>query len=227
MDEHVLAAVVAGHEAKALGVVEPFDLAADADRGRRIGRGPARTRARRRRAAVAERALRPFDDAGGVDFDHPRHLRALGAGADDDLQLGARGHRFVARGMQRVGVQEGVALAVGQFDEAIALVGLEPFDDRVDRRPVAAGGEQPPPPIAARRRSRASGPPPKRARRAVAARRASARRRRNRACEAPESPYPCSCDPNSPPDKLAQFLASERPRSPPTRETSASDAKSA
>src|SRR5581483_11235302 len=32
MDEHVLAAVIARHEAEALGVVEPFDLAGDADR---------------------------------------------------------------------------------------------------------------------------------------------------------------------------------------------------
>ena len=67
----------------------------------------------------------------------------------------------MARGVQRVGVQEGVALAVGQFDEAIALVGLEPFDDGVDRRPRRRRRAKP------NRRSiggppkPASGPPPK------------------------------------------------------------------
>jgi hypothetical protein len=40
----------------------------------------------------------------------------------------------MARRMKRVGVQERVALAARQFDEAIALVRLEPFDDGVDRR---------------------------------------------------------------------------------------------
>ena len=90
--------------------------------------------ARRGGRGFAEGALRSFDDAGGVDLQHPRDLCALGAGADDNLQLGTRRHRIVARGVQRVGVEEGVALAVGQLDEAVALVGLEPLDDGVDRR---------------------------------------------------------------------------------------------
>src|SRR5581483_12272456 len=66
---------------------------------------------------------------------HARHLRALGAGTDHHLELGAGRHRVEARRMQGVDMEEGVALAIGQFDEAVALVGLEPFDDGVDRRP--------------------------------------------------------------------------------------------
>ncbi len=57
MDEDVLAAVLARHEAEALGVVEPLDLAGDRDGGRRIGSGAARPR------RIAERALRPLDGA--------------------------------------------------------------------------------------------------------------------------------------------------------------------
>src|ERR1700744_4283674 len=40
MDEHVLAAVVAGDEAEPFGVVEPLDLADDRDPGRRVRRNP-------------------------------------------------------------------------------------------------------------------------------------------------------------------------------------------
>ena len=76
----------------------------------------------------------PLYDARRIDFDDPRHLRALGAGADRHLELRARRHRFVAGSVQRVGVQEGVALSARQLDEPIALVGLEPFHDGVDRR---------------------------------------------------------------------------------------------
>ena len=41
----------------------------------------------------------------------------------------------MSRGVQGVGVQKSVALAVRQFDEPIALVRLEPFHHGVDRRP--------------------------------------------------------------------------------------------
>ena len=129
MDEHVLAAVVAGDEAEALGVVEPFDLAADRDRGRRIGRHAAR---RPRRVAENERCGRSTTPA--VSTSTTRVTCAPLAPAPTNAQFGARRNRLVARGVQRVGVQERVALAAGQLDEAVALVGLEPFDDSVDRR---------------------------------------------------------------------------------------------
>ena len=41
MDEHILAAIVARHEAEALGVIEPFYATRHRDRGRRIGGGAA------------------------------------------------------------------------------------------------------------------------------------------------------------------------------------------
>ena len=61
MHEDVLAAVVARHEPEALGVIEPFDLAGDADRRRRIGRDAARARRaerRRGRAQAGEERMR-------------------------------------------------------------------------------------------------------------------------------------------------------------------------
>ena len=125
MDEDVLAAVLARHEAETLDVVEPLDFAGDGDRGRGVRGDPARPR------RIGERALRALSHARRVDFEHASHLRALGAGADLNFEFRARGNRFVTGVMQRVGVQEGVALTAGQLDEAVALVGLEPFDDRV------------------------------------------------------------------------------------------------
>ena len=192
MDEHVLAAVVAGDEAEALGVVEPLDLAAaDRDRGRRIGR----------RAARRDAAPSPNERCGdarptpAVSTSTTRVTCApLAPAPTMTLQLGARRHGLVPRGVQRVGVQKGVALAVRQFDEAVALVGLEPFDDGVDRRPGRRGADgaalDAPPAV---RRSRRPDRRQSRARRAGAARRASARRRRIRACVAPGNLYPCSC----------------------------------
>src|ERR1700722_2097968 len=108
MDEYVFAAVIAGDETKPLGVVKPFDLSYDRNGGRRIRGHPARwsnSIARRRRP------LRPLDNAGSVDFEHPGHLRLLGAGANLDAQLGACRYSVVACGMQRIGVQERVASA--------------------------------------------------------------------------------------------------------------------
>src|SRR5271165_2802304 len=128
VDEHVLAAVFARNEAETLDAVEPLDFAGDRNGCRRIrGNAP---RSRR----IAERALRALDDTGRVDFEHPRHLGALGAGADLDAQFRAGGHRLVPGVLQRIGVQERVALAAGQLDEAVALVGLEPLHDRIDHR---------------------------------------------------------------------------------------------
>src|ERR1700722_14014907 len=131
MDEYVFAAVIAGNETKPLGVVKPFDLSDDRNGGRRIRGHPARwsnSIARRRRP------LRPLDNAGSVDFEHPGHLRPLGAGANLDAQLGACRYSVVACGMQGVGVEECVARAARQLDKSVAFVRLEPLDDRIDRR---------------------------------------------------------------------------------------------
>ena len=83
MDEYVLAAILAGDETKPLGVVKPFDLSDDRNGGRRIRSDPARSN------PIAGRPLWPLDKAGGIDFEHPRHLRSLRAGAYLDAQLGA------------------------------------------------------------------------------------------------------------------------------------------
>src|ERR1700691_5958445 len=129
MDEYVLAAILAGDETKPLGVVKPFDLSDDRNGGRRIGRDPTRWS-----NPIARWPLWPLDNAGSVDFEHPRHLRSLGAGADLDAQLGACRDSVMARGMQGVGVQESVARAARQLDKSVAFVRLEPFDHRIDRR---------------------------------------------------------------------------------------------
>src|SRR6202020_3364824 len=113
MDEYVLAAIVAGDETKPLGVVKPFDLSDDRNGGRRIRSDPTRSN------SIARRPLRPLDDASSVNFQHPRHLRSLGARADLDAQFGARGNGVVACGMQGVGMQERVALAARQLDESV------------------------------------------------------------------------------------------------------------
>src|SRR6202167_6764264 len=129
MDEYVLAAILAGDETKPLGVVKPFDLSDDRNGGRRIGRDPTRWS-----NPIARWPLWPLDNAGGVDFEHPRHLRALGAGADLDAQLGAGRDSVMSSGMQGVGMQERVARAARQLDEPVAFVRLEPFDHRIDLR---------------------------------------------------------------------------------------------
>src|SRR6202789_483152 len=128
MDEYVLAAILAGDETKPLGVVKPFDLSDDRNGGRRIRGDPTRSN------SIARWPLRALDNTGSVDFEHPRHLRALGAGADLDAQFGARRDSVMSSGMQGVGVQERVARAARQLDEPVAFVRLEPFDHRIDRR---------------------------------------------------------------------------------------------
>ena len=145
MDEYILAAILARDEAEPLALVEPFHFSSDRDGGRRIGRNSARSR------PVAGRPLRALDNSGRIDFQNPGHLRTLGAGADLDAQFGALRNRVVARGMQGVRMQERVALAARQLNESVALVRLEPFDDRIDRR--RAGIHRP--------RGRPAGEPPK------------------------------------------------------------------
>jgi hypothetical protein len=129
MDEDVFAAIVAGDETKSFGVVEPLHFSDDRDRGRRIRRNSAG-----RPNAVARWPLRALNNASGVDFKHSGHLRSLGARADLDAQLGAGRDSVMACGMQGVRVQKRVARAARQLDESVALIRLEPFDDRIDRR---------------------------------------------------------------------------------------------
>src|SRR5215208_4441788 len=197
VDEHVLAAVLDGDEAEALGGIVPFDSAGLLLGGRAA---EARTAAARAcaavavaqaaaagRAPVAEAAAATTEPATaaearprrlgrrGVDLEDLGHLRALLAlrGADDELGAGL--HLGLPGGLDDAHVQEGVARAVGHLDEAEALLGVEPFDRRVLRRPggdrrarpaAAAGAPGAPPRAPARpgRRARpllCAGPPAK------------------------------------------------------------------
>src|SRR5207248_10464974 len=70
----------------------------------------------------------------GVDIQHLGHLRSALALRDADFQRLARLHRGDADPPQHRGVQERVAGAVRQLDKAEALFGLEPLDDRLNRR---------------------------------------------------------------------------------------------
>src|SRR3984957_3829153 len=129
MDEDVLAAIVTGDETKSFGVVEPLHLSDDRNCSRRIRGDPAR-----RSWPIARWPLRPFDNASSVHLDHPSDLRSLGARSDLDAQFGTRRNSVMACCMQGVGVQKRVARAARQLDKSVTLVGLEPFDDRIDWR---------------------------------------------------------------------------------------------
>jgi hypothetical protein len=124
VDEHVLAEVVAGDEAKAARTVKPLDLPGQINGGRCVRGRPSR------------RPLRPFDGARRVDLDHPHHLRASRAGPDDGAKLRARGQRFASDLAQGLEMHERVASAARQLDEAIPLLGVEPFHRRLDRQPA-------------------------------------------------------------------------------------------
>src|SRR5215218_1429350 len=164
VDEHVLAAVLDGDEAEALGGIVPFDGAGLLLGGRAAEAGTAA--AARAGAAVAEAAAAgrpPIAEAAttaaaepaaaaaaaearprrlrrrGVDLEDLGHLRALLALRGADEELGAGLHLGLPGGLDDAHVQEGVARAVGHLDEAEALLGVEPFDRRVLRRP---GGDR-------------------------------------------------------------------------------------
>src|SRR5215207_4233971 len=162
VDEHVLAAVLDGDEAEALGGIVPFDSAGLLLGGRAAEARTAAARARTAvavaqaaaagRAPVAEAAAATTTEPAtaaearprrlgrrGVDLEDLGHLRALLAlrGADDELGAGL--HLGLPGGLDDAHVQEGVARAVGHLDEAEALLGVEPFDRRVLRRP---GGDR-------------------------------------------------------------------------------------
>src|SRR5215218_5623287 len=162
VDEHVLAAVLDGDEAEALGGIVPFDGAGLLLGGRAAEAGTAA--AARAGAAVAEAAAAgrpPIAEAAttaaaepaaaearprrlgrrGVDLEDLGHLRALLALRGADEELGAGLHLGLPGGLDDAHVQEGVARAVGHLDEAEALLGVEPFDRRVLRRP---GGDRRP-----------------------------------------------------------------------------------
>src|SRR5271155_3129145 len=127
VDEDVLASVFDCDKAETLRLVEPLDLALERRRGRRVRGGPAR-----RAGRVGKRAPRTLDCARRVDRYDPGNLRALRAGADDNPHLCARDDSIVSGRMKRSRVQEGVALSVGELDEAETLLLLEPFHDRID-----------------------------------------------------------------------------------------------
>src|SRR4051812_12016103 len=163
VDEHVLAAVLDGDEAEALGGIVPFDGAGLLLGGRAAEAGTAAAARARTAIAVAEAAAAgrtPIAEAAaattatepaaaearprrlrrrGVDLEDLGHLRALLAlrGADDELGAGL--HLGLPGGLDDAHVQEGVARAVGHLDEAEALLGVEPLDRRVLRRP---GGDR-------------------------------------------------------------------------------------
>src|ERR1700729_4287090 len=129
MDEDVLAAIVTGDETKSFGVVEPLHLSDHRNCSRRIRRDPAW-----RPNSIARWPLWPFDNASSVHLNHPSDLRSLRARANLDAQFGARRNSVMACCMQGVGVQKRVARAARQLDKSVTLVGLEPFDDRIDWR---------------------------------------------------------------------------------------------
>src|ERR1019366_6839191 len=81
MDEYVLAAIVGLHEAKAFGLVEPFDLAVHGHRGGRIGSRSARTRtveaAAAKAAATGRGGGRAVGGARQIDLEDARDLLTL------------------------------------------------------------------------------------------------------------------------------------------------------
>ena len=120
----VFAAPFADDEAKALLGVEPLHRAGFLDGGLVGGTGtppdmPDAAPARRRAAVDAE-------DLG--------NLRAFLSGRHPHFERFARLHRIGAAALEDAGMEERVARAVGQFDEAEAPFGLEPFDDGAHRR---------------------------------------------------------------------------------------------
>ena len=138
---------------------------------------------------------------------HSRHLRALRAGADLDLQFRAGRNRLVACVAQGVGVQERVARAAGKLDEAVALVRLEPFDRGVDG--WRAGSHRSRRRSAHRRSAKACVRSAAKTAAGLRHRRTSVHHRRNHACAA-EIPYPCSC-----PSKISNRSLFARDASPP------------
>ena len=142
---------------------------------------------RRGGAANREARLRrAFGGARRVDFENPRHLRALHAIADVNLKLRARRDGFIAGGLQGADMQEGVARSVAQFDKAEAFIALEPFDDCIELEcPEGAAGA-------------ISGPPEPHRRKKVwtgwdgANRKGTARHRQNHVSSVRENLYLCS-----------------------------------
>ena len=130
VDEHVLAAVLGDGEAEALVGVEPLHRAVHRRGRARIGAAAIERRLRRRPPAGLRRG---GSSAGRIDLEHRGDLAALLALADLDLELGLRRHHVVPGVLQHADVQERVARAVAQLDEAEALLGIEPLDGGVQR----------------------------------------------------------------------------------------------
>src|SRR5438067_3862541 len=123
--EHVLAAAVAHYKAEALGRIVPLARAV-------LRRG----RLERRPLARAETpGPRPRRRGGAaVDVEHLGHLRPALALRDAHFERLARLHLHDAEAAQNRGVQKCIARAVRQLDQAEALFGFEPLDDRLNRR---------------------------------------------------------------------------------------------
>jgi len=73
-----------------------------------------------------------------IDLENRSHLATLLALTDLDAELGSRSHDIVPGVLQDADVQERITGTIPQLNEAEALLIVEPFDCRLDRRP--AGG---------------------------------------------------------------------------------------
>ncbi len=144
MDKYIFAAVVGLNESEAFGLVKPLHFSSHGHSARRIGRLTARTRAVKTAAATKTAATRgrrrgAFGGSCKIDFKHTSDLLTLDRVGHLNLQLGSGRQSFIARGLNSADVEKGVARSVAELDEAEAFVGLEPFDDRVDRGLVGNG----------------------------------------------------------------------------------------
>jgi hypothetical protein len=162
--EDVLALVLGGDEAEALGRVVPFHRAGDLLRGTEVaglalvGRAP-RPALRRTPAGAAEAAATSRGPAGaattaaarsrraGVDARDLRDLRTLLARRHAHRQTGAGLELAVARRLDRPDMQEGVSGSVAHLGKAESFLRVEPLDHSIDLRTGGRGGAWWPPHI--------------------------------------------------------------------------------
>ena len=122
MDEHVLSATIAGDEAVAPLGVEPFHRAGLLDG--RARRWPVRCRRPEVRSPWRHRS-----SGAAIDADDLGDVWSLVAGTDPHFEGFARLHGVDPALSQHAAMKEGVPGPIGEFDEAKALLGIEPFDD--------------------------------------------------------------------------------------------------
>ena len=161
MDEHVLAAILAGHEAEALLGIEPLDGTVERRRRRRVHRPARRTRrtepttaaeaaaiateAARTRTTVATEAARTRTArrlrrrGRFIDLKHLDNLLALGALSHLNLQRRTRRHAVATHCLQLTDVQESVARTVGKRGKAETLLRVEPGYRRFHHRTSRGG----------------------------------------------------------------------------------------